>query len=101
MSNQPPINTLDSEYLDERLVALNDEMQSLVLLRNTPFLPFVYQESWCNFTNRALNFFDGVAQKCCDIQARAMTRRLRESHSSSQLQNKSLYLANALFYAES
>ena len=99
MSDQPPINILDSEYLDERLVELNDEMQSLVLLRNTPFLPFVYQDSWCNLTNRALNFIDGVAQKCCNIQARAMRRRLQESHSSPQLQSKPLYLANAPFYA--
>ena len=101
MSDQPPINILDSEYLDERLVALNDEMQNLVLLRNTPFLPFIYQDSWSNLTNRALNFIDGVAQKCCRIQALAMKRRLQESHSSHQLQSKPLYLANAPFYAES
>ena len=37
----------------------------------------------------------------CYIQARAMRRRLQESHSSPQLQSKPLYLANAPFYAES
>ena len=101
MSDQPPINILDSDYLDERLVEINDEMQNLVLLRNTPFLPFIYQDSWSNLTNRALNFIDGVAQKCCRIQALAMRRRLQETHSSPQLQSKPLYLANAPFYAKS
>ena len=97
----PPINILDSDYMEEQLVEINDRMQNLVLLRNTPFLPFSYQDSWSNLKHRTLEFIDGIARKCCRIQAHAMKRRLEESHSSQQLQSKPLYLANAPFYAES
>jgi len=67
ISDQPPINILDPDYMEEQLVELNNGMQNLVLLRNTPFLPFVYQDSWLNLKHRTLEFFDGVAKKCCRI----------------------------------
>jgi len=100
-SDQPPINIQDSDYLEEQLVEINEEMQNLVLLRKTSFLPFAYQDSWSDLKNRAFEFIDDVAKKCCRIQAHAMKRRLQESHSSQQLPSKPLYLANAPFYVES
>jgi len=100
ISDQPPIDILDPDYQEEQLVEINEEMRNLVLLRNTPFLPFVYEDSWLNLKHRTLEFIDGVARKCYRIQAHAMKRRLEESHSSQQLQSKPLYLANTPFYAE-
>jgi len=76
-------------------------MQSLLLLRKTPFLPLAYQDKWSSLKNRALDLIDVVAKKCCRIQAHAMKRRMQDLHSSQQLSCKPLYLTNASFYAES
>ena len=76
-------------------------MQSLVLLRKTPFLPLAYQDKWSSLKKRAFDLIDDVAKKCCRIQAHAMKRRMQDLHSSQQLSCKPLYLTNAPFYAES
>jgi len=99
--NQPPINILEPDYLEDQLVEINDEMQTLVLLRKTPFLPFAYQEKWSAVKNRAFDLINDVAKKCCRIQAHAMKCRMQDLHSSQQLPSKLLYLTNAPFYVES
>ena len=99
--DQPPINILDSDYLEEQLVEINEEMQNMVLLRKTPFLPLAYKDRWFAIKDRAFDLIDAAAKKCCRIQAYAMKRHMQELHSSQQLPCKPLYLTNAPFYAES
>jgi len=99
--DQPRVNILESEYLEDQLVEIHEEMQTLVLLRRTPTLPVAYEDKWSSVKNRAFDLINAVAKKCCHIQAHAMRRHLHNLHSSQQLSNKLLYLTNAPFYAES
>jgi len=77
-------------------------MQTLLNLRETPFLPLAYQDRWSSVKNRLFSLVNNVSSKCCRIQAHVMKRRMREHKlSTKQLPSKTLYLANSPFYAAS
>jgi len=42
--DQPPVNILESDYLEDQLVEFHEEMQTLVLLRRIPTLPVAYED---------------------------------------------------------
>jgi len=42
--DQPPVNILESDYLEDQLVEIHEEMQTLVLLRRTLTLPVAYED---------------------------------------------------------
>jgi len=44
--DEPPSDILDPDYLDNQLAEINKEMQTLLNLRKTPFLPLAYQDRW-------------------------------------------------------
>jgi len=99
--DQPPVNILESDYLEDQLVELHEEMHTLVLLKRIPTLPVAYEDQWSSVKSKAFDLINAVAKKCCHIQAHAMRRHLHNLHSSQQPTSKLLYLANAPFYAES
>jgi len=99
--DQPSVNILESDYLEDQLVELHEEMQTLVLLRRIPTLPVAYEDQCSSVKSKACDIIDAVAKKCCRIQANAMRRHLHNLHSSQQPISKLLYLANAPFYSES
>jgi len=99
--DQPPINIMEFDYLEDQLVEINEEMQTLILLRRTPSLPVAYEDKWSSVKCRAFDLINAVAKKCCHIQANAMRRHLRNMKSAQQLPSKLLYLTNAPFFAES
>jgi len=99
--DQPLVNILKSDYLEDQLVELHEEMLTLVLLRRVPTLSVAYEDKWAAVKNKACDIIDAVAKKCCRIQANALRRHMHNLHSSEQPKSKLLYLANAPFYAES
>ena len=66
--DQPPVNILESEYLEDQLVEIHEEMQTLVLLRKTPTLPVAFEDKWSSVKNRAFDLINAVGKKCCRIQ---------------------------------
>jgi len=99
--DQPPVNILKSDYLEDQLVELHEEMQTLLLLRRIPTLSVAYEDQWASVKSKACDIIDVVAKKCCRIQAVAQKRHLNNLHSSELSKSKLMYLANAPFYAES
>ncbi len=99
--DQPPLNILESDYIEDKLEELHIEMQTLVLLRRVPILSVAYEDQWASVKRKASDLIDVVAKKCCRIQAAALKHHLNNLHSSEQSKSKLLYLANAPFYAES
>jgi len=63
--DQPPVNILESEYLEDQLVEIHEEMQTLVLLRRNPTLLVACEDKWSFVKNRAFDLINAVAKKCC------------------------------------
>jgi len=98
---QPPINILESEYIEAELLKISEEMQALVQLRRVPTLSIDYEDQWSSLKSKASELTDDVSKKCLRIQAAALRRHLRVLHLAEQAKGPLLYLANAPFYSES
>jgi len=98
---QPPINILESEYIEAELLKISEEMQALMQLRRVPTLSVDYEDQWSSLKNKASELINVVSQKCLRIQAAALRRHLRILHLDEQAKGPLLYLANASFYSES
>ena len=98
---QPPINILESEYIEAELLKISTEMQALMQLRRVPTLYVDYEDQWSTLKSKASELINVVSQKCLRIQATALKRHLRILHLAEQAKGPLLYLANAPFYSES
>jgi len=50
---QPPINILESEYIEAELLKISTEMQALVQLRRVPTLSVDYEDQWSSLKSKA------------------------------------------------
>jgi len=98
---QPPINLLESEFIETELLKIRKDMQDLVHLRRVPTLSIDYEDQWSSLKNRASELLDAVSQKCIKIQAAEVKHHLRALHLAVQAKAPLLFLANAPFYPES
>jgi len=98
---QPPINLLESEFNETKLLNISRDMQDLVHLRRVLTLSIDYEDQWASLKNRAYELLDVVSQKCIRIQAVAVKRHLRALHLAENAEAPLLYLENAPFYLES
>jgi len=98
---QPPINILESEYIEAELLKISEEMQALVQLRRVLTLSVDYEDQWSSLKSKASELINVVSQKCLRIQAAALRRHLRILHLAEQAKGPLMYLANAPFYSES
>jgi len=98
---QPPINILESEYIEAELLKISKEMQDLVQLRRVLILSVDYEDQWSTLKSKASKLINVVSQKCFRIQVVALRRHLRILHLAEQAKGPPLYLANAPFYSES
>jgi len=98
---QPPLNILESEYIESELLKISEDMKALVQLRRVPTLSVDYEDQWASLKSKASELIDDVSKKCLQIQAAALKRHLRILHSAEQSTRPLMYLANAPFYAES
>jgi len=94
---QPPINILESEFIEAELLKISKEMQDLVQLRRVPTLSVDYEDQWSTLKSKASELINVVSQKCCRIQAAALRRHLRILHLAEQAKGPFLYLVNAPF----
>ena len=81
---QPPLNILESEYIEAELLKISEEMQALVQLRRVPTLSVHYEDQWSSLKSKASELINVVSQKCLRIQAAALRRHLRILHSAEQ-----------------
>jgi len=99
--DQPPLNILESEFIEAELWKISNEMQDLVHLRRVPTLSIDYEDQWTSLKSRASELLNVVSHKCIRIQAIVVKRHLRALHSAEKAKSPLLYLANAPFYPES
>jgi len=97
---QPPLNILESEYIEAELLKISEEMKALVQLRRVPTLSVDYEDHWSSLKSKASELINVFSKKCLQIQAAALKRHLRVLHSAEESTRPLLYLANAPFYAE-
>ena len=64
---QPPINILDSEYIEAELLKISEEMQALVQLRRVPTPSVDYEDQWSSLKSKAFELINVVSQKCLRI----------------------------------
>ena len=98
---QPPINLLESEFIETGLLKISKDMHDLVHLIRVPTLSIDYEDQWASLKNRASELLDAVSQKCIRIQAAEVKRHLRAMHLVVKAKAPLLYLVNAPFYPES
>jgi len=98
---QPPLNILESKFIEVELLKISEEMKALVQLRRVPTLYVDYEDHWASLKGKASELIEVVSKKCLRIQAAALRHHMRILHSSEQSTRPLIYLANAPFYAES
>jgi len=98
---QPPINILESEYIEGEFLKISEEMQAIVQLRRVPTLSVDYEDQWSSLKSNASELINVVSKKCLRIQAAALRCHLRVLQLAEQAKGPLLYLANAPFYSES
>jgi len=74
---QPPLNIMESEYIEAELLKISEEMKALVQLRRVPTLSVHYEDHWSSLKSKASELIDAVSKKCLRIQAVALKRHLR------------------------
>jgi len=64
---QPPINILESEYIEVELLKISEEMQALVELRRVPTVSVDYEDEWSSLKSKTSELIDAVSKKCLRI----------------------------------
>jgi hypothetical protein len=95
---QPPLDILESEYIDSELLKILSEMHHLVNHRRTIDLPTAYEEVWASLKSRATELIDAVSNKCIRIKAATVRRFLKNVESIKR--GPRLLLTNEPFYSE-
>ncbi|KEH26193.1 hypothetical protein MTR_6g047410 [Medicago truncatula] len=97
---------LESEFIDEELQRICDEIQGLVLLRKVPSLSVHYEDQWMNLKAGLKKDFaellELISEKCITTHAELLQKRLDEFHSTEREEGQEsvLLLANTPFFSK-
>ena len=59
--DQPPLNILESEFIEAELLKISKEMQDLVQLRRVPTLSIDYEDQWTSLKSKASELLNAVS----------------------------------------
>ena len=59
--DQPPLNILESEFIEAELWKISNEMQDLVHLRRVPTLSIDYEDQWTSLKSKASELLNAVS----------------------------------------
>jgi hypothetical protein len=96
---QPPLDILESEYIDSELLKILSEMQDLVQHRRMIDLPTAYEEQWSSLQKKATDPIEAVSRKCIRIKAAAVRRFFKDLKLAKRARGPRLLLANEPFYS--
>ncbi|XP_039682984.1 titin homolog [Medicago truncatula] len=102
-----PDNIIESEYIDEELQQISDEIQGLILLRKVPSLSIYYEDQWMNLKAGLKKDFaellELISEKCITTQAEVLKKHMEDLHSAEKEteEDSLLLIANAPFFPES
>jgi len=59
--DQPPLNILESEFIEAELLKISKEMQDLVQLIRVPTLSIVYKDQWSSLKSKASELINDIS----------------------------------------
>jgi hypothetical protein len=95
---QPPLNILESEYIDVELLKILSEMQDLVQQRWAIDLSSAYEEQWASLQKKATDLIASVRRKCIRIKAATVRKFLKDMELAKR--SSRLLLSNKPFYSK-
>jgi hypothetical protein len=97
---QPPMDILESEHIDVKLLKILSEMHDLVNQRRTIDLTNAYEEAWTSLQNRAAELIEAVKAKCIRIKGASVRRLMENLRQRFRVGNPRLLLTNKPFFSE-
>jgi hypothetical protein len=97
---QPPLDILESERIDNELLKIHSEMHGLVDQRRTIDLTNAYEEAWTSLQNRAAELIEAVKAKCIRIKEASVRRLMENLRQRFRVENPRLLLTNKSFFSE-
>jgi hypothetical protein len=97
---QPPLDILESERIDNELLKIHSEMHGLVDQRRTIDLTNAYEEAWTSLQNRAAELIEAVKAKCIRIKEASVRRLMENLKQRLRVRSPRLLLANKPFFSE-
>jgi hypothetical protein len=97
---QPPLDILESEYIDIELLKILSEMHDLVDQRRTIDLTNAYEEAWASLQERATELIRAVKDKCIRIKGASVRRLMENLKQRLRIRSPRLLLANKPFFSE-
>jgi hypothetical protein len=97
---QPPLDILESDYIDEELLKILSQMHDLVDQRRTIDLTNAYEEEWASVQKRATEMIEAVRNKCIRVKGATVRRFLENLKQRLRAGGPRLLLANKPFFSE-
>ncbi|KEH17423.1 hypothetical protein MTR_0016s0150 [Medicago truncatula] len=97
-----PDTILESEYIDEELIRLSDEIQRLILLRTVPVPPIHYLDQWMDLKKDFNELLDQLSAKCVTTHSDMLKKMLDDMHEAARVKELDYVplLANTPLYLE-
>jgi hypothetical protein len=97
---QPPLDILESDYIDDDLLKILSEIHHLVDQRRTIDLTNAYEEEWASVQKRATEMIEDVRNICIRIKEATVRRFMKDLKQSLRARGPRLLLANKPFFSE-
>ncbi|RHN51504.1 hypothetical protein MtrunA17_Chr6g0469331 [Medicago truncatula] len=84
-----PDYILESEYIDEQLIKLSDEIQTLILRRTVPVPPIHYLDQWMDLKKSFDDLLDKLSSKCVSSHSAMLQKMLDDMHEAARVKELS------------
>ncbi|KEH28307.1 hypothetical protein MTR_5g084777 [Medicago truncatula] len=79
-----PDHILESEYIEEQLIRLSDEIQTLILRRTVPVPPIHYYDQWMDLQKSFDELLDQLRTKCVSSHSAMLKKLLDDMHEAAK-----------------
>ncbi|AES77322.2 hypothetical protein MTR_7g009270 [Medicago truncatula] len=79
-----PDHILESEYIEEQLIRLSDEIQALILRRTVPVPPIHYYDQWMDLQKSFDELLDQLRTKCVSSHSAMLKKLLDDMHEAAK-----------------
>ncbi|KEH18108.1 hypothetical protein MTR_8g012072 [Medicago truncatula] len=79
-----PDHILESEYIEEQLIRLSDEIQALILRRTVPAPPIHYYDQWMDLQKSFDELLDQLRTKCVSSHSALLKKLLDDMHEAAK-----------------
>ncbi|RHN55346.1 hypothetical protein MtrunA17_Chr5g0416811 [Medicago truncatula] len=79
-----PDHILESEYIEEQLIRLSDEIQALILRRTVPAPPIHYYDQWMDLQKSFDELLDQLRTKCVSSHSAMLKKLLDDMHEAAK-----------------